>query len=295
MKEKKMRSIILGALALMTFSAFAQSPSDVCQTVSRYSGQSGAECAAALSRGRFDKTVAAVAHAVASNGSYSSATKIMVMSPNRYLDDDVANACIQVARYSGQSAAECVEVALDNAYTPALASVAEMIAKNGSYSSAVLAVKNAANAFSQPGAAEVCKAVARYSGQSAAECVSAVINKEYYNNAESVCLTLANQGSYSSAVNCMRNSGVTTYQRPYRRHRDWDNGPVNPSPRPDPIPMPRPDYNPYSVMVDRLDIDDLARNISKARAQYDRGNYRQLNSTILELQRKIDEIKATMR
>jgi hypothetical protein len=290
-----MKSLILGAVALMSVSAFAQqSPADVCQQVSRYSGQSGAECAAALSRGRFDSTVISVAYAIAQNGSYSSATKVMTMSPNRYLDDDIASACISVARYSGSSAADCVEAALDNAFTPSLADVANVIATNGSYSSAVQAVKNAANGYAHSGAAEVCKAIARYSGSSAAECVSAILNKEYYNNAESVCLTLAQQGSYSSAVNCVKNSGVTTQQRPGRRHRDWDNGPSRPETRP--TPRPTPDYrDPYSVNVSRLDIDDLARNVSKARAQYDRANYRQLDNTIRELQRKIDEIKATMR
>jgi hypothetical protein len=295
-----MKFLILGALAFVSVSAFAQhSPASVCQEISRYSGQYGAECATALSRGRFDNTVIEVAFSIAQTGAYSSATKVMSMSPNRYLDDDVAGACIAVARFSGEYAAKCVEVALDNAFTPALAAVAQTIATTGAYSSATAAVGNAANGYAHPGAAEVSKAVARFSGDYAARCVSAILNKDYYNDAESVCLTLANQGSYSSAVTCMQNSGVSTNQRPSRRHRDWDinNGQVNPGQyhRPDNRPDNRPDRNEYSVNVSRIDIDELARSISKARAQYDRRNYRQMDATLIDLQRKIDEIKASMR
>lgn len=298
-----MKFLILGVLTMLSVNAFAQqSPAEVCQQVSRYSGQSGADCAGALSQGHFDPGVIQVAYAVAQTGSYTSATKIMQMSPNRYMDDDVAAACIAIARFSGQSAASCVEVALDNAFTPSLAAVATTIAQTGSYTSAVTAVRNAANGYAHSGAAEVCKAIARFSGQSAADCITAIINKDYYNNAESVCLTLANQGSYTSAVTCMRNAGVQTQQRPYRRPRDWDRPSPRPTPGPSfpqPQPVPGPSFpaprDPYTMNVGRSDIEDLARNISKAQSQYNRGMYQQMGNTLIDLQRKIDEIKATAR
>ncbi len=293
-----MKSLILGVLTLASVNAFAQqqvSPAEVCQNISRYSSSNGVECAQAISRGRFDSTVTDVANAVASTGASSSATRIMIISPNRYLDDVVARACKEIARYSSANAVTCVEAALDNAFTPALAEVAEVIAKTGASSSAVVAIKNATNGWAHVGASDVCKAIARYSSSNAADCVAAIINKDYYNGSESVCLTLANQGATSSAVTCMRNSGISTEERPRRRHRDGGyNGPSIPGPY-NPGPAPRPDYDPYTVRVSTYDIEELARNIQKARAQYDRGNYRQLDMTIIDLQRKIDEIRATAR
>lgn len=287
-----MKFMLLGAFALLSVNAFAQhSPAQVCQVISQYSGQSGAECAGAISRGFFDQTTVEVAHAIAANGSYSSATKVMQMGANRYLDDDFANACISVARYSGQSAASCVEVALDQVFEPALGDVARVIADNGSYSSAVTAIQNARNGAAHPSAAEVCKAIARYSGQSAAECVAAIINKDYFNGSESVCLTLANNGSYSSAVTCMRNSGVPTQRRPQRRYRDWDR-----NNRPGPtFPGPGPQGPIDSVVISQRDLRELSQSIRQARNLYDRNQLRQLGNALIDLERKMDEIKATSR
>lgn len=289
-----MKIMLLGAIALASVSAFAQSsPSDVCQNISRYSAQSGTDCAIAISRGYFDNTTLEVANAIVNIGSTSSAVKVMQLGANRYLDDDAAAVCKSIARYSGSSAATCAEVAFDNAFEPALARVALSISNLGSSSAAVTAIQNARNASAHPQAAEVCNSIARYSGSSAAECILAVINKDYFNGSERVCKTLADQGSSTSAVRCMRESGVQTSRRPQRRPRSWDNrpGPQMPGPQiPQGPSRPGPGSD-IGVILSGQDIRELNRMVRQARNAYDSGDFRKLGNHLNDLEMKMNELK----
>lgn len=283
-----MKHLIFGTLALVSLSAFGQAtPSQVCQEISRYSSSNGAICAGAISRAMFDQSTLDVAMAVARTGSSTAATRIMQSGGNRYLDDSVAAACREAARYSGDNAALCAESAFDHAFDPAVGQIALAIARTGSTSAAVRAVQNGRNGAAHPSAANVCVAIAPYSGDNAASCVTAILNKDYFNNSESVCLTLANQGSTSSAVQCLQNSGIQTHRRPGRRP-GWGG---QPAPGGHGRPMPAP----MGVTISLEQYQELDVKIRQAQNAMMRRQYPQANLLLDDLVRTMDEIRAGSR
>lgn len=280
-----MRILVVSAFALLSVNAFAVTPAQVCQTISNFSASNGAMCAQAISRSNFDNGAVEVAYALATAGSTSSATQVMQMSGNRYLDDNAAEVCKKIAPFSGSNAVACVTTSLDNAFDPSLTRIAAALASSGSTSSAVTALQNARNAVASPGAAAVCETIAPYSGSNAASCVTAIINKEYFNNSESVCMTLARNGSTSSAVTCLQSSGVSTERRPGRRGQyggGYNNGGYGDS---RPAPQAR-------ISMSMEDFRDLTRSVQRARNLYDRSQYNQLGNALIDLDRKLDEIQA---
>jgi hypothetical protein len=271
-----MKLYLVGALALLSVSAFAQeSAVQVCQKISNYSSSSGTKCAEIISRNQFDPGVLLVASELATNGSTSEAVKVMEIGAGKYMDDNAATVCRVVGKYSASSARSCVEASVDRSFDLNLISIALKIAESGVTSSAVTAITNAQNAFASPGAADVCVVVAQYSGSSGANCVTAIANKEYFNGAEQVCMTQARNGSTSSAVTCLQNSGIVTQRRPGRRGQG--NGQIGQKP---------------GSVVSAKDLQDLERGIRKARALYERNQIRQLGDVLIDLDRKIDEIKS---
>lgn len=274
-----MKAMFLGAVMLLSASAFAQqSASEVCHAISTYSSSSAATCAGIISRAQFDQSSLKVAFALAKGGSPSNALKVMEISGNRYLDDEVGEVCKQIMTYSNSNAVSCVEASLDQAFDPAVATIAMSIAKSGSSSNAVLALQTGKNANVNPAAALVCVELSRFSSSRAVECISAILNKDYFNGAEGICLNLAKSGSSSSAVACLQNSGVETYRRPGRRNRG-NGGRIE-------VPAQR------NVVISVEQLKELSRKIRQSRGLYERGQYQKLGDALIDLNRTMEEVEA---
>lgn len=259
-----MKKIILGLTVLSCSQVFAQTtPSDVCRNISRFSSNSGSQCAQVISRSRLDQTVLNVANAVANTGSAANALKILEVGANRQMDPSLEVACLSVARFSQSSAVTCVEASLDAYFSPAASIIAKRIADTGSAANAVTAIQNARNAFLQDSASETCLSIARFSQSTAAACVSAIANKEYFNGSEGVCLDLANRGSSSSALTCLQNSGVE----------------YNPLP-----PMPT------EIVMTSVQFMDISRDVRRAENLLSRGNRFEAQRILNDVSRVLEEV-----
>ncbi len=278
-----MKFLALALLACGTMSAFAQNtPASVCQTVSRFNGASGAACAQSISRGSFDQSAVDVAAQLANQGSHTNAAQVMQISVNAYLDDGVGPVCITVARFNGASGVECVRVSLDNAFDPGVLSIAQQLANQGSHSNAITALSNGKNAAVNPAAAAVCVTVARFNGANGAACVTAILNKDYFNNSESVCATLASQGSHTNAVACLSNSGVVTQRRPGRRGRPGRYGDG---------PGQGPGPSVTNVLIPAQQYENLLRDIGRARMQHNRYDMQRLGETLQQIEQTLQGLR----
>jgi hypothetical protein len=259
-----MKKLLVGLTVLSCSQVFAQtSPSDVCRNISRFSASSGSQCAQVISRSRLDQTVLNVANAVANTGSSANALKILEVGANRQMDPSLEVACLSVARFSQSSAVTCVEASLDSYFSPAASIIAKRIADTGSSANAVLAIQNARGAYLQDSASETCLSIARFSQSTAAACVSAIANKEYFNGSEGVCLDLANRGSSASALTCLQNSGVE----------------YNPLP-----PMPT------EIVMTTVQFMDISRDVRRAENLLSRGNRFEAQRILNDVSRVLEEV-----
>jgi hypothetical protein len=214
-----MKFFILSTLTLLSLSSFASGPSEVCQEVSRFSESDGSQCDIAISKSSFDESVNRVALSITKRGYTQYATKIMQISGGRYLDESVADACIEVSTFSPRVAVECVEVALDHAFDPNLVSIAHTIARMAAVQNAVLAIQNARNATAHPEAIEVCIEISKLHTGYGARCVSAILNKTYSTGSTATCSSAVEGGHLEFAISCLKGGGVPTGDRPGRHSR----------------------------------------------------------------------------
>lgn len=273
-----MKATFLGAIMLLSASAFAQqSASEVCQAIGTYSPSSAATCAGYISRAQFDMSSLKVAYAIAKSGSSSSALRVMEISGNRYLDDEVGEVCRSISTFSPSTAVACIEASLDQAFDSSIAAIAMAVSKSGSTLTAVQVLKNGMNGNAHPSAAAVCIEISRYSPSAAANCVTAILNKDYFNGAEGICMNIAKSGSTSSAVTCLQNSGIETYRRPGRRNRGG--GTVQ-------VPTTR------NVVISVDQLRELSRKIRQSKGLYERGQYQKLGDALIDLNRAMEEVEA---
>ncbi len=284
--------LVLSALSLSAFAQHGQpgrQAAEVCNQISRTNSANASACAEAISRAPFDSTVVEVGYAVAVTGYTSHALRIMQISGGKYLDDGAAEVCIVISKTSPSNAASCVEASLDQAFEPVITNIALTIANLGYSSSALQALSNGKNAAAHPNAGKVCEVMAKTSPSNAAACVAAIINKDYFNGSENVCLNIATTGYSSSALTCLQNSGVETQRRANRRwrgqgpHNGNGNG-WNPGNGQGPLPQ-------LNVLIPRDLFDALLRSARKAQSMNQRGSYRDVEQALNELNQTLDQIR----
>lgn len=263
--------LTLAAFTALGTAAYAQTtPSDVCRRISLNSSSNGSQCAAEISRGRYEQSVLDVAMQMANYSQSNAALTIMREGSNRIVEKAAADICKQVAMYNqAQGTVTCMQAIYDNTFSPDALHAISGIARFNQPNAVTNALKVSANNYMNSAAAGVCRVISDYNQANAVvSCLQGISNKEYFNGSEQICREMASRNQASAAVNCLVNSGV-----------DWTPVP----------PMPTE----VTMSLDSLiELQNISRRLDTALVRNNMLEARRLSD---DLRRLVDQVVAENR
>jgi hypothetical protein len=249
---------------LTASTSFAQSitANSVCQKINQANSANANACAQLIARNVFDQGALNVAFRAIDAGS-SYAMEVLKVTANKRVDLNASLVCEKVVAVNSANVALCMATIADAYVAPELVQIAMAVLQGGS-SYTLAALKTGVNAFFFAPAASICVAMATVNAANVQVCTQVIANKMVMNGAESVCRTALNSGS-SYAIDCLR-SVVTVYVIP---------GPIS-----------------TTVGVEIQRLQDLRRDLMKARNLFDRNMIENARRSLDESVRAVEEILA---
>jgi|GEM_PF-4005125 len=229
------------ALALTTTGAFAQtniSANQVCQRMTSVNASNASICAQLISRNNFDPAALSLANKAITHSS-ATAISILQTSANRRLDIEAGKTCERVLEVNSGNSIECLKAVLDTTPSFDLLRVANNLIPQGSVHT-VNVLKSGVNAYFFGPLVDVCDAMVTVNAGNAVICMQEIANKVSREGSEQICRASLSQGS-AYTLQCLR--GIVSDYVPY----------------------------PQTMMVDIYQIQELRKNLLKARALLDRG------------------------
>lgn len=200
------KTLFAFAFALSSFAAFADHPTaqQVCEKLS-YNYRQSTKCGQIISRGNFSPISLTVAATVL-NQNIGKALAVLEATVGQYVDEEAGKVCNQFV-WNPSHALSCIQTIVGKRFVPGLPKLAVALVPNYN-DRAVELLKAGADAYFQPSAIKLCDQLLpnfRYT----MACVSAVMNKIYYNGAEIVCVQQHGHNP-ARAISCLASSGTTT-------------------------------------------------------------------------------------
>jgi hypothetical protein len=194
----------------------------------------------------------------------SNAIEVLKATANKRIDLNASTVCEKIVAINSGNVAPCMATIADAYVAPELVQIANAVLNGGS-SYAIAVLKAGVNAYFYGPAADICTAMGSINSGNVQVCTQVIANKIVMNGAEQVCRTALNNGS-TYAIDCLRNVMVDYV-------------------------APRPVVTTVGVDIQRL--QDLRRDLMKARTMLDRNMIENARRTLDDSVRAVEDILAT--